>query len=235
MTDRIVIITGAVGNLGAAVARAFHGAESKTVLVDRSSDRLRKAYPQLADSPNHLLGGDIDLTDAEGVVKLMNSVHERFGRIDALINTVGTYQGGKRVHEDDLDRWDFLFRVNLRTTLLTCRAAIPYFLNQGSGRIINVAARAGLVGNAGMAAYCAAKSAVIRLTESLSAELKGNGITVNCILPGTLDTAQNRAAMPNADHSTWVPPAAIADVILFLASDGARAVTGAAIPVYGRS
>jgi len=138
------------------------------------------------------------------------------------------------VHETDLADWDFLFEVNLRTTLLCCRAVVPQMLRQGSGRIVNVASRDGLHGGAGYSAYSASKSAVLRLTESLAAELKQSNINVNCIMPGTIDTPQNRSAMPNSDFSKWVVPEAIADVILFLISDSARAITGAALPVYGK-
>jgi len=154
--------------------------------------------------------------------------------VDALVNTVGGYRGGKPVHEADLADWDFLFNVNVRTTLLCCRAVIPQMVKQQSGKIINVASRDGLSGSAGYAAYSASKSAVLRLTESLANELKVSNINVNCIMPGTIDTPQNRAAVPNGDFSRWVEPAAIAEVILFLASDASRAVNGAALPVFGK-
>jgi NAD(P)-dependent dehydrogenase (short-subunit alcohol dehydrogenase family) len=162
-------------------------------------------------------------------------VLSRFGRIDALVHTVGAWRGGKPVHEDDLANWDFLFSVNLRTTLLCCRAVIPQMLKQGRGKIVTVASRDGFKGSAGYAAYSASKSAVLRLAESLADELKGSNINVNCILPSTIDTPQNRAAQPEADFTKWVEPAAIADVIRFLASDASRAINGAAIPVFGRS
>jgi NAD(P)-dependent dehydrogenase (short-subunit alcohol dehydrogenase family) len=139
------------------------------------------------------------------------------------------------VHEADPADWDFLFSANVRTTLLCCRSVIPQMLKQKSGRIINVSSREGLEAHAGFAAYSASKSAVLRLTESLAAELKASDINVNCIMPSVIDTPQNRAAMPNADFSKWVAPEAIADVIAFLASDAARAVTGAAVPVYGKA
>ena len=158
----------------------------------------------------------------------------RFGRLDVLVHTVGAWRGGKPVHDTDLADWDFLFNVNLRTTLLCCRAVVPQMLKQGRGRIITVASRDGLAGAAGYAAYSASKSAVLRLNESLADELKVSNINVNCVLPSTIDTPQNRAALPNADFSKWVEPAAIADVILFLASDASRAITGAAIPVFGK-
>ena len=159
----------------------------------------------------------------------------RFGRIDVLVNTVGGFRAGTPVHETPLETWDFMFQLNARTAFLASRAVIPHMLQQGQGKLIHVAARAALTGAAKMAAYSVAKSAVVRLTESMAAELRRANIHVNCVLPGTIDTPQNRAAMPAADHSRWVKPEAIADVILFLASDAARAIHGAAIPVYGQS
>jgi NAD(P)-dependent dehydrogenase (short-subunit alcohol dehydrogenase family) len=235
MNQQVVIVTGAVGNLGTATARRFQETGARTVLVDRSPDRLREAFQDIADSAHHLLAGGIDLSNVASLDKLLEQALGNFGRIDVLVNTVGGYRGGNPVHETDLADWDFLFNINVRTTLLCCRAVIPQMIRQGRGAIINVAGRDGLSGNAGYAAYSASKSAVLRLTESLANELKALDINVNCIMPGTIDTPQNRAAIPDADFSTWVDPAAIADVILFLASDAARAINGAAIPVYGKS
>lgn len=230
----VTLITGAVGNLGFATAQAFQAAGHRTVLVDRAHDRLNATFTKLSGSPEHLLAGGVDLSDPTSLDTLVASVMARFGRIDALVHTVGGWRGGRPVHETDLADWDFLFNVNLRTTLLCCRAVIPQMLKQQSGRIITVASRDGLAGSAGYAAYSASKSAVLRLNEALADELKASNINVNCILPSTLDTPQNRAAMPDADFTQWVEPAAVADVILFLASDAARAVTGAALPVYGK-
>jgi NAD(P)-dependent dehydrogenase (short-subunit alcohol dehydrogenase family) len=235
LTNKVALITGAVGNLGTATARLFQQAGAKTVLVDRSPDRVREAFKDLAGSPDHLLVGGVDLSDAASLGKLIAQALARFGRVDALVNTVGAFRGGKPVHEADPADWDFLFNANVRTTLLCCRAVIPQMLKQKSGRIINVSSREGLEAHAGLAAYSASKSAVLRLTESLAAELKASDINVNCILPSIIDTPQNRAAMPNADFNKWVAPEAIADVIAFLASDAARAVTGAAVPVYGKA
>jgi NAD(P)-dependent dehydrogenase (short-subunit alcohol dehydrogenase family) len=160
---------------------------------------------------------------------------KRLGRIDVLVNAVGGFRAGTPLHETSLETWDFMLNLNARSVFIASRTVIPHMLAQGSGKIVSVAARPGLRGNAKMAAYSVSKSAVIRLTESMAAELKGAGINVNCILPGTIDTPQNRQAMPNADPSRWVKPEALADVILFLASDAAREVHGAALPVYGRS
>jgi NAD(P)-dependent dehydrogenase (short-subunit alcohol dehydrogenase family) len=233
--EQVVMVTGASGNLGVATARAFQQRGSKSVLVDRSPDRLPNVFADLAKSNDHLLAGGTDLTSPEAVARLVNNVVSRFGRIDVLVNTVGAWRGGKPAHEAPIDDWDFLFEANLRTTLVACRAVAPPMIEQRFGRMINVASRDALRGSAGYAAYSASKTAVIRLTESLADELKAFDITANCILPGTIDTPQNRAAIPNADFSKWVEPAALADVILFLASDAARAINGAAIPVFGRS
>jgi NAD(P)-dependent dehydrogenase (short-subunit alcohol dehydrogenase family) len=234
LQNKVTIITGAVGNLGTATARRFQRAGAKTVLVDRSPDRVREAFKDIADSPDHLLAGGIDLSDAASLSQLIEQTHAQFGRVDALVNTVGGYRGGKAVHEADLADWDFLFNVNVRTTLLCCRAVVPLMLKQQGGKIINVASRDGLSGSAGYAAYSASKSAVLRLTESLAGELKASNINVNCIMPGTIDTPQNRAAIPNGDFGRWVAPEAIAEVIEFLASDASRAINGAALPVYGK-
>ena len=235
LKGKVIIITGAVGNLGHAVAERVQAQGGGTVLVDRSSDRLREAYGGLKGSAQHWLAGDVDMTDPKAVDAMVAEAHKRFGRLDGLVNTVGGFRGGKPVHEADLSEWDFLYDINVRTALNACRAVIPYMLKAQGGRIVNVASRNAFQGGANYAAYSAAKTAVLRLTESLAGELKARGINVNCIVPGTIDTPQNREAMPKADFSTWVPPEDLASVIAFLLSDDARSVTGAAVPVYGRS
>jgi NAD(P)-dependent dehydrogenase (short-subunit alcohol dehydrogenase family) len=235
MQRPVIIITGASGNLGVATARAFQTAGARTVLVDRSADRLRDAFGSIANSPEHLLGGGVDLSQPESIGKLLDTALTRFGAIDTLVHTIGGWRGGKGVHETNPMDWDFLFNVNLRTTLLCCRAVIPQMLKQQRGKIITIASRDGLKGSAGYAAYSASKSAVLRLTESLADELKASNINVNCILPSTIDTPQNRTAQPDADFTKWVEPSAIADVILFLASNASRAINGAAIPVFGKA
>ncbi len=229
----VVMVTGAAGNLGSAVARAFRSAGARLVLVDRAPDRLPALFPELADSPDHYLATGADLTDPDAAQAVVREALNRFGRIDVLVHTVGGYRGGQPVHETDWETWQFLFDLNVRTTWAVVRAVVPVMREQKAGRIILVGARTGVEGGKGTAAHSAVKSAVHRLTESLAAELRGTGVTVNCVVPGIIDTPQNRAAMPKADPSRWVQPAAIADVILFLASDAARAVHGAIIPVYG--
>jgi NAD(P)-dependent dehydrogenase (short-subunit alcohol dehydrogenase family) len=234
LSGKVVVVTGSVGNLGLATAQELQKVGAKTVLVDRSNERLQKNYPDLINSPGHFLAGGVDLADPDSLARIVETALARFGRIDSLVNTVGAWRGGKAAHETDLEDWDFLFGVNVRTTLLCCRAVIPQMLRQGRGTIVNVASRDGLQGSAGYSAYSASKSAVLRLTESMAAELKSSNINVNCIMPGTIDTPQNRKAIPNGDFSKWVAPEAIAHVILFLISDAARAINGAAVPVYGK-
>jgi NAD(P)-dependent dehydrogenase (short-subunit alcohol dehydrogenase family) len=166
---------------------------------------------------------------------MVERVSAHFGRIDILANIAGGFTMGPPLHETEDRDWDFMMGLNARSVFNTCRAVVPRMLEQGGGRIVNVSARAATEGKGHMGPYCASKAAVLTLTESLAAEHRDTGINVNCILPGTVDTPQNRAAMPDADHSRWVPTSALADVILFLASDAARCVSGAAVPVYGRS
>jgi NAD(P)-dependent dehydrogenase (short-subunit alcohol dehydrogenase family) len=234
-SGRVAIVTGASGNLGAAVASAFHQAGAKMVLVDRAPDRLQRLFPRLADSPDYYLATSADLTDAEAVDSVVEETISRFGRIDVLANAVGGYRAGVPVHETQWQDWEFLLTLNAKTAFLTSKAVVPHMLNQGAGKIVHVSARSALKGGARSVAYSASKCVVVRLVESMAAELRHDNININCVLPGTIDTPQNRQSMPGADHTRWVPPEAIANVILFLTSDAAWAVNGAAVPVYGRS
>ena len=233
-TNQVVVITGAAGNLGVAVARAYQKVGAKLVLLDRSPDRLQKLFADLAASPDHYLATGVDVTDAASIAAVAAETTSRFGRVDALINTAGGYRAGTLVHETPLADWDFLMDLNGRSVFTVCRAFVPQMLQQGAGKIVNIASRGALSGEAGAAIYSASKSVVMRLTESLSAELKSHGVNVNCILPGLIDTPPNRAAMPKADYSRWVTPEALSEIILFLTSDASNAIHGATIPAYGR-
>ncbi|MDH3514105.1 MAG: SDR family NAD(P)-dependent oxidoreductase [Gammaproteobacteria bacterium] len=235
LKDRVIIITGAVGNLGSAVVRRVRAQGGRMVLVDRSDGRLKKTHGDLKGDVHHWLASGVDLTDPKAASDMAAEAFKRFGRIDGLVNTVGGFRGGKPVHEADLAEWDFLYDINVRTVLNACRAVIPYMLKAQGGRIINIASRNAFQGSPNYAAYSATKGMVLRMSESMAGELKTRGINVNCIVPGTIDTPQNRAAMPQADFSAWVPPEDLASVIAFLLSDDARSVTGTAVPVYGRS
>jgi len=231
-TGQVVVVTGATGNLGKATVAAFARAGARLVLVGRPGRPLEELFPDLAAAGDHLFTA-VDLTDAHAVEGLAFDVLQQVERVDVLVNIAGGFRGGAPLHETPLEIWDFLLDLNARSVFHTARAFIPHMLRQEQGKVINVAARAGLAGTRNQAAYSAAKSAVIRLTESMSAELKGRGINVNCVLPHTIDTPENRQAMPNAAHEKWVSPEAMAGVILFLASEAARPIHGACNPVYG--
>lgn len=236
LTDQVVIVTGATGNLGGATVRALYQAGARLALVDRTIDaRFGRLFPELAGMPERYLPLKADLTDEAEVEAMVERTVAHFGAIDGLINIAGGYRAGTPVHETDLATLQFLFDLNVRTMFLASRAVLPHMITRRKGRIVSMSARAALQGSRNMAAYSLAKAAVIRLTESMAAEVRQYGINVNTILPGTIDTPQNRADMPQADFSRWVAPEALADVILFLLSEAARAIHGAAIPVYGLS
>lgn len=238
MTDfagKVVMVTGGTGNLGGPVARAFAAAGAKVVVVDRNAEKQRARFIDWVDAPDYWLAAPVNVTDeAEGARCVADAV-ARFARLDILVNTVGGYRAGQPVHELDLATWDLMLDLNARSTLVMCKAALRVMLAQGGGKIVNVAARAALAGSANHAAYAAAKAATVRLTESMAAEVRARGININCILPSTIDSPDNREAMPKADPSKWVAPASLAEVILFLASPAARDIHGAALPVYGLS
>jgi NAD(P)-dependent dehydrogenase (short-subunit alcohol dehydrogenase family) len=224
---RVAMVTGAAGNLGRAVAARFEDAGFQLVLLDRA---FAEASAPETRPPLRLT---LDLEDRDKVLLSVQDAMSRYGRIDALCNIAGGFTMGEAVHESTEETWRSMFGTNLTATLNMVRAVVPYMIAAGSGRVINVAAMAGLAGAAHMSAYSAAKSAVVRVTESMSAELRRSGINVNCVMPSIIDTPRNRADMPEADHSRWVSPQSLAEVIFFLASDASRAVHGAAIPVVG--
>jgi NAD(P)-dependent dehydrogenase (short-subunit alcohol dehydrogenase family) len=231
---KVVLVTGAAGNLGRAVAAAFAAKGAKLALVDLNEDGLVAAASALPANTSAACF-PTDLIDPDSVAASVAAIRQQLGTIDVLANIAGGFAMGPALHETDDKSWDFMMDLNARTVFNMARAVVPVMLEAGAGRIINVSARAALAGKAKMGPYCASKAAVITLTETLAAEHKYAGINVNCILPGTIDTPQNRQDMPDADHSRWVPPAALADVVVFLAADASRCVTGAAIPVFGQS
>jgi NAD(P)-dependent dehydrogenase (short-subunit alcohol dehydrogenase family) len=224
---RTVMITGAAGNLGRALAAAFAATGANLALLDMKRGDLRDGAMQLFI--------ETDLLKAESIQAAVKATTQRFGRIDVLCNIAGGFRMGSPVHETSDKDWNFLLELNARTVLNMARAVVPVMLAGGGGKIVNVGAYAAQKGAAHMGAYVAAKSAVIRLTETMAAELREQNINVNCVLPTIIDTPENRAAMPTADPKRWVAPEALAEVILFLASDAARAIHGAALPVTGLS
>ena len=231
--DEVVIVTGAAGNLGAAVVGVLAGRGAQLAAMDRTQAALDQVLAGLAEPTRHLGAAGIDLTDPVVCAALVERVLQRFGRVDGLVNTVGTFAMAG-IDAADPAQWEFLFKVNLATTLNMCRATVPPMRAAGRGSIVNVGAGAGLKAPAGMSAYAASKSAVLRLTESLADELKAHGVRANSVLPSTIDTPQNRAAMPKADTGKWVTPIQVAEVVAFLLADAGSGVTGAAVPVSGR-
>ncbi len=222
---RTVMLTGAAGNLGRAVAAAF--SDANLVLLDLKRGSLQDSDRQMFIAA--------DLLDPKSVQAAVDQALGRFNSIDVLCNIAGGFRMGSPVHETTDKDWDFMFNVNARTMLNMSRAVVPVMLKSGGGKIVNIGAFAAQKGAAQMGAYVASKSAVIRLTETMAAELREKNINVNCVLPTIIDTPENRKAMPDADPKRWVAPEDLAQVIVFLASDAARAIHGAALPVTGLS
>ena len=226
MAGRVVAITGAFGVLGAAVAKAAAEQGARLALID---------FAQEVPGPDGALAlGGVDLTDAVQAGAAMDAVTERFGGIDALLNIAGGF-AWETVQDGSFEAWPRLYRLNVLTAMNASRAAIPHLKRSAAGRIVNVGANAALKASLGMGAYAASKAGVHALTQALAEELKGDNITVNAVLPSILDTPVNRADMPKANPADWVAPADLAAVMLFLASEAATAVTGALIPVTGRT
>jgi len=226
---KVVAVTGGFGQLGQAVVRAALDAGAQVAALDRARPPGEGMLPKGAFAL-----GELDLAEPDTAVRALDQVAARFGGLDALVNIAGTFRW-ETLEKGSLDTWDLLYRVNLRSAVSTSRAALPHLMRRGGGRIVNIGAGAAAVrAAAGMGAYTASKAGVAKFTEALAEELKDRNITVNAVLPSTIDTPANRADMPKADFSRWVTPQAIADVIVFLLSEQARAVTGALIPVSGR-
>jgi len=232
METKVVMVTGAAGNLGSAVAGHLASLGLKLVCVERNPQSLDRLAADLPAGAEVLKVPGIDLGDFDACRRAVEAAIDRFGRIDALVNTVGGFKMGP-VDEAGLAQWDALLAMNARTAYAISAAVLPAMRKAGYGRIVHVAAAPGLKAGARQAAYAASKAAVIRLTEAIAAEDRAHGISANCILPGTIDTPQNRAAMPGADTGGWVQPSAITRLVAFLISAEAGIVTGGAIPATG--
>ena len=224
-----VVNTGAAGILGAAVARAFLSAGASLVLIDRAA---ATHDPLKGTADPHVFLDGVDLTDPSQALRAIDAAAAKLGGIDVLVNIAGAFRW-ETIADGSLETWDFLYSVNLKTALCACKAALK-FLPADNGRIVNVGAAAAAKAGGGMGAYTASKAGVAKLTEALAEELKDKGINVNAVLPTIIDTPANRADMPKADFARWVAPDALADVIVFLSSRAARAITGASILVSGR-
>lgn len=233
-TDKAVIVTGAAGNVGSAVARLLAERGARIAAVDAVKEPLERMVARLPGPGRHLALSGHDLLDPAACTSIANRAEQAFGGIDGAVNTVGGFAMAP-LGDSGPDLWDRMFEMNLKSALNLYRAIVPIMVAAGHGSLVAIGAAAALRAPGQMGAYAAAKGAVLRLTESLADELKADGVRVNAVLPGTIDTPQNRAAMPDADPSVWVKPTEVAEAILFLLSDAASGVTGALLPVGGRS
>lgn len=234
-SGQVALVAGGTGGLGRAVSLAFQKEGAQVVVTYRKQEEFDSLRNAADAGGSRLEGHRTDVTDETAVSRLIDSILAQHRRLDVLVNTVGGYAGGVKLWELETDVLDRMLALNLRSGYTLSRAAVGVMLKQGRGAIVNVAAKAALDHPGGAAAYAASKAAAVALLDSLAAELKGTGVRVNSILPSIIDTGPNRQAMPKADFAKWPKPEDIARVILFLCSDDAKVIHGAAIPVYGNT
>ncbi len=234
-SPKVVLVAGGTGGLGRAVSLAFLKQADRVIATYRKQEELDALKAAAGLSGSSLEGSRVDVTDEAAVNQMMEAAVARHGRLDALVNTVGGYASGIKLWELDTKVFDLMLALNLRSGYALARAAVRVMLKQGTGAIVNVAAKAAFDHGAGAGAYAASKAAAVALMDSLAADLKGTGIRVNSVLPSIIDTEANRKAMPNADFRKWPKPEAIARVIVYLCSDAAAVIHGAAVPMYGDS
>ena len=234
-SDQVVLVAGGTGGLGRAVSRAFLTEGARVVVTYRHQEEFASLQDTAGTGVSRLEGHPVDVTDETAVGRLIADVLSKHGRLDAMVNTVGAYAGGVKLWELETRVFDQMLSLNLRAGYALARAAVIPMLKQKHGAIVNVAAKAALDHGAGASAYAASKAAALAMIDSLAADVKGTGVRVNSVLPSIIDTEANRKAMPGSDFAIWPKPEDIARVILFLCSDDAQVIHGAAIPVYGYS
>ena len=232
---QVVLVAGGTGGLGRAVSLAFLEEDAKVVVTYRNQEEFGALRSAAGANGSSIEGHRVDVTDEAATGQLIDAVLAEHGRLDAMVNAVGAYAGGMKLWESDTKVFDQMLALNLRSGLILCRAVVPAMLRKKRGAIVNIASKAAVDHAAGAAAYAASKAAALAMMDSLAADLKGTGVRVNSILPSIIDTEVNRKAMPNADFGKWPKPQDIARVILFLCSDDAKVIHGAAVPVYGES
>jgi NAD(P)-dependent dehydrogenase (short-subunit alcohol dehydrogenase family) len=233
-SGKVVLVAGGTGGLGRSVSLAF-AAEGAVVIVTYRNPQEFELLAHAAGAGASVEGQPVDVTDPAAVENFIRRIHADHGRLDVVVNTVGGYAGGLKLWETDPKLFEQMLKLNVRSGFVICRAAVPVMLTQSAGAIVNVAARAAFDHAAGAAAYAASKAAAVAMMDCLAADLKGTPVRVNSVLPSIIDTEANRKAMPGADFAQWPKPEDIARVILFLCSDEARLIHGAAVPVYGNS
>jgi len=234
--DKLVLVTGGTGGLGREVTMAFLEAGARVLVTYRRAEELAalvSSAERIGAKPPE--GAAVDVTDLAAVEQFVAGTVKKFGRIDVLVNAVGGYAGGTNLWEVDPRVYDQMLQLNLKAGFALAHAVVPVMIRQNRGWIVNVASKAAVDHGAGGALYAASKAGALALFDSLAAEVKAYNINVNSVLPSIIDTAANRAAMPQADFSKWPKPEEIARVILFLCSEEALVIHGAAIPVYGKT
>jgi NAD(P)-dependent dehydrogenase (short-subunit alcohol dehydrogenase family) len=234
--DKIVLVTGGTGGLGREVTMAFLEAGATVMVTFQRAEEFNAVVAAAQRTGTAPLDGvSVDATDAQAVQKCVAEIVAKHARIDILVNTVGGYAGGTSLWETDPRTYDRMLGLNLKAGFVLARAVVPQMIKQNRGWIVNIASKAAFDHAAGGALYAASKAGALAMFDSLAAEVKPHNINVNSVLPSIIDTPANRKAMPGADFSKWPKPEEIARVILFLCSEEARVIHGAAIPVYGKT
>ncbi len=237
LKGKVAIVTGATGALGSVVAKALLEQGAHVVSTYRSEEKQKELVGFVEGAGALLTGVEVDVTNETSVQALLQKVIEMHGRVDILLNIVGAYKGGTDIASTKEGDWDFMMDTNLKSAFLCCKTVLPYMMKQNYGKIVSVASRTAVEKRfrSRSGAYGVSKAGIIVLTETIAEEVKKYDINVNCIVPSTIDTPDNRRNLPEADSSKWVKPEEIAKVILFLASDDSRVISGASIPVYGKA
>ena len=233
--NKVALIAGGTGALGRAVAAAFSREGARVIVTYRHQPEFDEFLSESKLNRQNVQGLMVDATDAAGVARMVEGILANGGALDIVVNTIGAYHGGKRIWEEDLQSYDQMLSLNLKAGFVLARAVIPAMIRQNRGWVVNVASRAAYGKSPGAALYSASKAGALALFDSLADEVKSYAINVNSVVPSIFDTPANRRAMPAADYVNWPKPEEIADVILFLCSQQARIIHGAAIPVYGRT
>jgi len=233
--SRVVLVTGAGGGLGPAVVRVFADEGARLILTSRRQQELEAVAAELVLDPERTLLVAANITDPAGVAQVVQATYDRFGAIDVVIHVAGGYTAGKAVPEIDLETWQVFLTLNLSSAFFVARAVLPSMLERGSGKLVFISSKGGSQPQANQAAYGASKGGLEMFVRDLAEEARPHGINVNAVAPSIIDTPANRKANPEADYTIWVQPESLAGVIHFLASDAARDIHGAIVPVYSKA